>query len=251
MYPLVRLEKVSLDYPIYNSSALSFKRKILSGVTGGLIKEDPIDKIIVVNALKDISLTINKGDRLGLIGHNGSGKTSLLRLLSQIYYPTLGTLDVLGSSASLIDLSLGIDPEATGRENLYIRAAMLGVPRDQVEDVVQSAIKFSELGDFIELPFRTYSSGMQLRLAFSIATSIKPEILIMDEWLSAGDKSFAKSANERLCHLIDNSSALVLASHDINLISKTCNIVLWLEHGEIKMIDDVAVVLDQYRRSNC
>ncbi len=242
----INLEGVSLEYPVYNSSALSLKKKFLIGFSGGILKSDPNDKIILVNALNNINLEINNGDRIGLIGHNGCGKTSLLRLMSSIYFPTTGSVSISGETTSLIDINLGIDPEASGLKNLYMRAAILGIEKSNIDSVVEETIDFSGLGEFINLPFRTYSSGMQVRLAFSIATAITPEILIMDEWLSAGDKDFSEKSHKRLLKLVDNTNILILASHSKELISNVCNRVIWLDKGSVKMDGKTEDVIDKY-----
>lgn len=230
---LVEIKNMTLNYPIYNNSSLSFKKKLLVSASGGLINEDPHDKTVNVTALKKINLDIFKGDRLGVVGHNGSGKTTLLRVLSGIFFPTDGEVIIKGKPTSLIDLNLGIDPEATGRENIKIRAAILGISRLQLNKILEEIIEFTDLGNFIDLPFRVYSAGMQLRLSFAVATSIKPQILILDEWLSAGDAEFQVKANKRLNSLIDGSDVLVIASHSPELVKKICNRVIHLEHGSI------------------
>lgn len=172
---------------------------------------------------------------MGLLGHNGAGKSTLLRLLGRVYEPTAGSVRIEGRIGSLIDVSLGIDPEASGRENIYLRGAMLGLTRAQIQHHFDDIVAFSELGDFIEMPVRTYSSGMHLRLAFAVSTVVRPEILLMDEWLSVGDESFKHKAEQRLSDLVQATRILVLASHSRELIQHTCNRVIWLEHGRIRM----------------
>lgn len=242
----ISLENVSLEYPVYNASALSIKKNFLIGFSGGLLKSDPNDKILTVSALNNINLKFSHGERVGLIGHNGCGKTSLLRLLSNIYYPTSGAVSISGETTSLIDINLGIDSEASGIKNLYMRAAILGIKKSNLDSVVNETVEFSGLGEFINLPFRTYSSGMQVRLAFSIATAITPEILIMDEWLTAGDHNFRAKSHKRLLNLINNTNILILASHDHDLISKVCNRVIWLEKGSVKMDGKPKDVIEEY-----
>ena len=155
--------------------------------------------------------------------------------MSKVYYPTSGSADIEGEIGSLVDISLGIDQEATGRENIFIRGALLGLSRSEIEDNFQEIVDFSELGPFIDMPVRTYSSGMHLRLAFAVATIIRPEILLMDEWLSVGDAAFNDKAETRLTNLVKSSRILVIASHSRELIQKTCNRALWFEHGCLKM----------------
>jgi len=190
---------------------------------------------VIIRALEDLTLTIKDGDRVGLLGHNGAGKSTLLRLLSGVYEPSSGRAEIKGEIGSLIDVSFGIDPEASGRENIYLRGALLGLTRAEIKAKLDEIIDFSELGDFIDMPVRTYSSGMHLRLAFSVSTIIRPEILLMDEWLSVGDEGFRVRAEARMNELVESTHILVIASHSRELVRDTCNRAIWLEHGKIKM----------------
>lgn len=230
----IRLEGVGVDFPVFNAASLSLKNRVLSAMTGGRIDRQH-DGHVVVRGLSDINLEIRAGDRVGLVGHNGCGKTTLLRVLSGIYYPTQGSVDVRGECVSLINIGLGIDPEATGRENILLRAAMMGMTPAEIRARMDEIHEFSGLGDFIEMPFRTYSSGMQLRLAFAVSTSIRPQILVMDEWLSTGDEDFRERAEKRMHEVVHGTEILVLASHTRDLILNNCNRVVWLEHGRIHM----------------
>jgi lipopolysaccharide transport system ATP-binding protein len=239
------LEGVGVDFPVFNAASLSLKNRVLSAMTGGRIDRQH-DGAIVVRGLADINLEIQAGERVGLVGHNGSGKTTLLRVLSGIYFPTQGTVDIRGDCVSLINISLGIDPEATGRENIRLRGAMMGMTPAAVNARLDEIIEFSGLGDFIEMPFRTYSSGMQLRLAFAVSTSIRPQILVMDEWLSTGDEDFRERAEKRMNEVVHATEILVLASHTRELIESTCNRVIWLEHGHIRMDGPVDEVVAAY-----
>jgi lipopolysaccharide transport system ATP-binding protein len=199
-----------------------------------------------VRALQNINLEFKHGDRVGLLGHNGAGKSTLLRVLNGVYKPTSGQVIINGHAASLINVSLGIDSEATGRENIFIRAALLGLSKKQINKQLEEIIEFSELGDFIDMPVRTYSSGMHLRLAFSVSTVIRPEILIMDEWLSVGDESFKHKAESRMQKLVENTSILIIASHSKELLLKTCNRVVLLDHGLVKADGDSSAVCNEY-----
>jgi lipopolysaccharide transport system ATP-binding protein len=201
---------------------------------------------ISIEALKNLDLEISAGDRLGIMGHNGSGKSTLLRLLSGIYEPSSGKIERYGSIASLVDISLGINAESTGRENIFLRGKLMGLSKKEIDEKIDEIIEFSELGDYINLPVRIYSSGMLLRLAFSVSTSITADILIMDEWLSVGDGAFAERASNRLRELVDSSEILVIASHTRSLIEETCNKVVWLEHGVIKKVGPVAEIVPEY-----
>ncbi|TIT31395.1 MAG: ABC transporter ATP-binding protein, partial [Mesorhizobium sp.] len=239
------LKNVSVAFPVYNASSRSFKNRVLSVATGGAI-ERHYDGNVVVKGLENINLEITEGERVGLIGHNGSGKTTLLRVLSGIYTPTSGTAAVDGECVSLINISLGIDPEATGRENIRLRAVMMGLTPSELRDRLDEISEFSGLGDFLDMPFRTYSSGMQLRLAFATSTSIRPEILIMDEWLSTGDEDFKERANERLHDIVTSTKILILASHSKELLLQHCSRIIWLEHGQIRLDGAAPDVATQY-----
>jgi len=228
------LDHVCVDIPIFNSQGRSLKKTILGMATGGKIGLNEKGRTIV-RSLDDISLKISPQERVGLIGHNGAGKSTLLRVLGGVYEPAKGFARIDGKVGSLIDVSLGIDGEATGIENIYLRAALLGIPKKVVSRELDSIIEFSELGEFIKMPVRTYSTGMHMRLAFAVSTMITPDILLMDEWLSVGDKGFQIKAEKRLNSLIERSSILVVATHSRSLIEKCCTRVIWLEHGKIKM----------------
>lgn len=227
-------DQVCVDFPIYNASARSLKKRLFQVATGGQISADASGRVII-RAIEDLTLTIQNGDRVGLLGHNGAGKSTLLRLLSGVYEPSSGRAEIRGEIGSLIDVSFGIDPEASGRENIYLRGALLGLTRAEIKAKLEEIIEFSELGDFIDMPVRTYSSGMHLRLAFSVSTIIRPEILLMDEWLSVGDEGFRVRAEARMNELVESTHILVIASHSRELIRETCNRAIWLEHGKIKM----------------
>ncbi|TXR50901.1 ABC transporter ATP-binding protein [Phyllobacterium endophyticum] len=239
------LENVTVDFPIYNAKSRSLKNQVISLATGGTIGSNA-EGHVVIRGLEAINLSLKDGDRLGLIGHNGSGKTTLLRVMSGVYYPSGGQISINGKCTSLINISLGIDPEATGRENIRIRGALLGFTRREMAEKQAEIEEFSELGNFLDMPVRTFSTGMQLRLAFSISTVIQPEILIMDEWLAAGDERFQHKANERLHELVNKTKILIIASHSKELLVKNCTRIVWLEHGKIKMEGDAETVADAY-----
>ena len=242
---LIQLENAGVDFPVYNAASHSLKNRLLSSVTGGAIDREH-DGFIVVRGLQDINIRITPGERVGLIGHNGAGKTTMLRVLSGIYHPTHGKALVRGECVSLIDINLGIDPEATGRENIRLRSAMLGFTPEQTRRHMDDIIEFSGLGDFIEMPFRTYSSGMQLRLAFAVSTTVNPQILIMDEWLSTGDENFRERAEQRMKRVVDSTDILILASHTRPLLQANCERVIWLEHGKVRRDGEASKVLDEY-----
>jgi lipopolysaccharide transport system ATP-binding protein len=193
-----------------------------------------------------VSFDVHDGERIGIIGHNGAGKTTLLRVLSGIFRPTGGTAIVEGKCVSLISISVGIDPEATGRQNIRLRGVMMGMSAREIAARADDIAEFSGLGEFLDMPLRTYSTGMQLRLAFAVSTAVAPDILIMDEWLSTGDAEFQHRANDRLRAIVDSSNILVLASHSVSLIKENCNRVIWLEKGRVRMDGNPDDVLNAY-----
>lgn len=236
--PAISLSKVCVDLPIYGAHSRSLKNRLISAATGGrLAKESGVTS---VRALSGIDLELRPGDRVGLWGHNGAGKTTLLRVLAGAYTPTEGTAKIDGSVTSLINLSLGLEQEATGYENIALRLMMMGRNPAEAKNVTAYVESFSELGDFLSLPIRTYSSGMLLRLAFAISTTVTPEILLMDEWLSVGDTEFVSKAEQRLDELLDQTEILVIASHSPELLKRRCNRILMLEHGVIVNQETVA-----------
>ena len=241
----LRLEKASISFPIYGSREKSFTNQLARVATGGRLGKDS-HGTVMVNALQDIDLHLQDGDRLGLMGHNGSGKTTLLRLLAGIYEPTTGKAIREGKIGSLVDIGLGIHPDATGEENIELRSAIMGVPKKQLKSLQDEIIEFSELGDFIRLPVRTYSTGMQMRLAFSVATAIQPEILLMDEWLSVGDETFKNRAEQKLMELVEGSSILVIASHSKELLDSSTTRAIVLEEGKFHDGGDTTYVSRNY-----
>lgn len=236
--PSIQLQNCSLRLPIYGTINRSLKGAVLSTATGGRIAAAS-KNISVVQALNDVTLDIRAGDRVGIMGHNGSGKTSLLRMMAGIYEPSSGQIRVEGRVSSFINLGLGMDPEATGRENILLCGLMFGLDYDHTIALTPSIADFSGLGEFLDMPVRTYSSGMMMRLVFSIVTSVEPEILLMDEWLSVGDADFVQLASARLKQLVDAASILVLASHNENVVADLCNIVVRLEHGDVVSIERI------------
>ena len=228
---LISLKNVSVSFPIYGAGSASLKKTLAASVTGGRFgKETGVN---VVQALSDINLELRSGDRLGLIGHNGAGKSTLLRALAGVYEPSSGDFVREGTVASLIDPSLGIEPDASGVENIMLRGLVMGMSRKQVEALTPEICEFSGLGEYVNMPIRTYSTGMLMRLAFSISTSVQADILLMDEWLSVGDAEFTEKAEKRMKDVVSKSGILVLASHSPELIARECNKVVRLEHGRL------------------
>lgn len=239
MSSFIVAEEISVEFPIYENSHRSLKKAVLNLTTGGRIGQDA-GRHAVVRALDNLTFSFTDGERIGLVGHNGSGKTTLLRALSGVYAPVRGKLSTRGKIASLLDVSMGLDPDATGFENIYLRGILDGLPPTRIKSKIDEIAEFSELGEYLNLPVRTYSSGMMLRLAFAISTSIEADILIMDEWLSVGDADFSVKAAQRLEMLVGNASIVVVATHDPSLIERVCTRKISLEHG--KMVSDEPVV---------
>ena len=239
----INLKNVVVDFPIVNASSQSLQLRLFQSLGGKLTSHH---KTVVVRALDGVDLALGDGDRLGIIGHNGSGKTTLLRVLAGVYVPGQGSATIEGSVSSFTDLTLGMDPESTGWENIIFRCAFMGMSFREAKRRSSAIAEFSELGEYLNLPTRTYSSGMFLRLAFAISTSVEPEILIMDEMISAGDSQFIEKAKRRLREVVDKANILALASHDMKVIQKICNKVVWLEHGTIKQFGPPERVVQAY-----
>jgi ABC-type polysaccharide/polyol phosphate transport system ATPase subunit len=240
----IKLDNVKVSFPIYGGSARSLKNRIVSGATGGRIGSDQRART-TIDALRDISLSIEHGERVALIGHNGAGKTTLLRVLAGIYPPQHGRMEVTGRIAPLFDIGLGIDPDATGYDNIRLRGLYLGLTRKQVAQRIDEIADFTELGPFLDMPMRTYSMGMQTRLSFAVSTSVDPEVLLLDEGIGAGDAAFMEKADKRLRAFVDRAGILVLASHSVGLLSQLCNRGIRLEHGEIVADGPLSEVLPQ------
>jgi lipopolysaccharide transport system ATP-binding protein len=241
----IDFNNVCVDFPIYNASGRSLKKRLIQVATGGQLGADAQGRV-VVRALDDVTFSLRDGDRVGLLGHNGAGKSTLLRLLTGVYSPSSGSAEVIGQIGSLIDISLGIDPEATGRENIFLRGGLLGMTKQEITSHLDDIIDFSELGDFVNMPLRTYSTGMHMRLAFAVSTIVRPQILLMDEWLSVGDEGFKHKAEKRMTDLVQTTNILVVATHSRDLLMETCNRAIWLEHGKVKMDADTQAVAAAY-----
>lgn len=241
----VSLTNVQVDFPVLTNQSRLLTSTILNASSGGRLDADASGKL-VVHGLRGVSLNLNDGDRLGVIGGNGAGKSTLLRTLVGVYAPTRGSARIEGSVGSLIDIPLGINPEATGRQNVMIRGALLGISKKSMLGILPEIIDFSGLGGFIDMPVRTYSTGMHMRLAFAVSTIIRPEILIMDEWLSVGDEQFVERAEARMARMIDSAKILVVASHSRHLLERLTNTVVWLEGGQVKCTGPTSEVLPRY-----
>lgn len=243
------LKNVSINFPIYNINARSLKKRFLRLTTGGKLNNNDDHKCIVIKALDNLSFELNHGDRVALIGHNGAGKSTLLRVLAKIYEPSEGQIQIKGKVSTLLDLMLGIDQESTGYENIIIRGLLLGLSKKEITAKIDQIAEFTELGDYLSVPVRTYSSGMQLRLAFGVATSINPEILLLDEVVGTGDAGFMKKAQTKLDEFIEQSSIMVIASHSSETVKKICNKGIVLQAGSIKYYGSIDSALDYYQTS--
>lgn len=228
----IHAQNLVVEFPVYGIKSRSLKNTLIKTATGGALAKNTADRIIV-RALDGIDLDFKEGDRIGIVGHNGSGKSTLLRTIAGIYEPISGHIDVRGKVTTMLNLWLGMDSDATGYENIQLRGLLMGLRKNEIARLVEDIAEFSELGDYLEMPMRTYSSGMAMRLAFAISTTVTTDILLMDEWLSVGDREFSEKAQKRLLDYIDRAKILVLASHDPFLLKAVCNKVIRLEHGKI------------------
>jgi len=240
------LKNVEVEFALYQTHARSLKRLLLRNAVGGGIGMNQDTGCVVVKALDGLDLELHEGDRLALIGHNGAGKTTLLRVMAGIYQPTGGTVAVKGLRIPLFDLNCGFDEEATGYENMVLRGLLMGYTLAQIESRVDEIASFSGLGNYLNLPVRTYSTGMLLRLLFSIATASPADILLMDEWIATGDRSFLDKANARLHEFVSKSKILVFASHDTKMLRKVCNRAALMKHGKIIQSGNVDDVLNSH-----
>lgn len=241
----IKAIELTLDYPLVGIGNRSLKNHVLGAATGGRIASG--EAIPVVKALQNINFSLKEGDRLGLIGHNGAGKSTLLKVLAGIYQPTSGTLLTSGRIVSTLNISLGMEPEATGYENIFIHGLLLGMKRAEIKQKLDEIATFTELGKYLDMPVRIYSSGMATRLAFATVTAMDSDILLMDEVIGTGDAAFMKKAKERLNKFINRSKIIVLASHADAVIQQFCNKALLLEHGKIIASGNVEDVLNTYR----
>ena len=242
------LESVTVDFPVYNAGTRSLKNRLLHRGTGGRIGRSA-GRHLRVRALESVSLTFEHGDRVGLVGDNGAGKSTLLRVLAGAYEPTRGHVRRRGRTAALLSVSLGINPDATGYDNIMIRGLIMGLMPEQVRERMDEIAEFTELGDYLAMPVHTYSTGMRLRLAFAVCTCFEPEILLMDEWLSVGDRGFVQKARRRLEAFVERAGILVLASQNADMLRRICDTGVLLEAGKVKAHGPIAEVLAHYRRA--
>lgn len=237
--PMIEASHVTMRFRMNNDKILSLKEFVTTALRGKLEYND-------FTALEDVSFTVNKGETLGLIGRNGAGKSTMLKVISGILKPTEGSVVTYGNVVPMLELGSGFDFDLTGKENIFLNGAILGYSEEFLKEKYEEILDFSELGDFIHTPIRNYSSGMLARLAFSIATVVKPEILIVDEILSVGDAQFQEKSRARMMELMGGGTTVLFVSHSIEQIREMCNRVLWLEQGKVKAIGPAGEVCDAY-----
>jgi ABC-2 type transport system ATP-binding protein len=244
----IKIENVAVEIPIFNAKERSLRSNILSAATGGRIQSKH-GKKKAIRAIDGLSLHLGEGDRVGLIGHNGSGKSTILKVIAGIYEPTEGMIEVDGSVATMFDIGFGMDEDATGWENIGLRGRILGHSVRDIKRRTLEIAKASELGEYLDMPIRTYSSGMVTRLAFAISTSIEPDILLIDEGIGAGDAAFLSRAKARMRAFVGGANLLVVASHADELLKEWCTTGIWMEHGRMRMHGEIGRVLEDYRKS--
>ena len=242
----VEARDIVLDYPLYRVKPQLLATELLRGATGGLVSGGA--KLPIVRALRGVSFSLEPGDRVGLVGHNGAGKSSLLKVLAGIYPPACGSISVRGRVVSTLNISLGMEPDATGYENIVIRGLLMGLKRPEINRKIADIAEFTELGKYLDMPVRIYTAGMATRLAFATITAMDADILLMDEVIGAGDASFVDKAESRLNSFLKRSKILVLASHGDQMIRKLCNRALLLEHGQVIADGNPDAVLATYRQ---
>ena len=244
---IVSLEQVRITFPVYQAGARSLKKRVLFHGSAGKIGRDANDHM-VIEALRDVSFSLKAGDRLALIGTNGAGKTTLLRAIAGIYEPLQGRLITRGRIAPMFDITLGIDGDLSGFDNIHLRALLLGLSPAEIEQRMTDIVDFTELGDYLDMPVRTYSAGMILRLSFAVATCFEPDILLMDEWILAGDAHFMSKAEVRIQSFVERARVMVLASHNLELCRRWCNVGLWLDRGAVKEFGPIDQVIGRYQQ---
>jgi ABC-type polysaccharide/polyol phosphate transport system ATPase subunit len=243
----IELQDVSVEFPLYHASTRSLKNRLIGSMSlGGRIGEDAAHRVCV-KALNGLSLSFEHGDHVALLGANGAGKSTLLRVLAGIYEPMRGRVKIKGRVASLFNIALGFDSETTGYENILMRGLLLGMSRSEIRERRDEIAAFTELGDYLAMPLRTYSSGMMMRLAFAVSTHVDAEILLMDEWIGAGDAAFTQKAERRLGELVGGAAILVLASHSEEIVRNTCNKAVLLRRGAVAHVGNVDEVLEIYK----
>ena len=240
MDSIITVENVSMHFRMDKNRTTSLKEWVVSFLKGKQQYEE-------FHALENVTFDVKRGEIFGVIGRNGAGKSTLLKVVSGIYKPTSGKAVSAGRIAPMLELGSGFDPELSGRDNIFLNGAILGFSEEFLKSKYDEIVSFSELGDFIHQPIKTYSSGMMMRLAFSVATIVEPEILIVDEILAVGDASFQQKSRARMLELMQGGTTVLFVSHSIDQIREMCDRVLWLDHGQVKMLGDTQTVCDAYQ----
>lgn len=236
---MIDVSNVTMRFRMNNDRIMSLKEFVTTALRGKLQYNE-------FTALDDVSFSVKKGETLGLIGHNGAGKSTMLKVISGILKPTVGSVKTFGNIVPMLELGSGFDFDLTGRENIFLNGAILGYSEEFLNSKYDEIVEFSELGQFIDVPIRNYSSGMLARLAFSVASVVNPEILIVDEILSVGDANFQEKSRRRMLELMGGGTTVLFVSHSLEQIQEMCNRVVWLEHGRVKMIGPAQEVCDAY-----
>lgn len=237
--PIIQIQDVTMRFRMSNDRIMSLKEFVTTALRGKL-------KYKEFEALKHVSFTVNRGETVGIIGRNGSGKSTILKIISGIMKPTEGSVSVDGNIVPMLELGSGFDMDLTGRENIFLNGAILGYTEEFLKAKFDEIVAFSELGEFIDVPIRNYSSGMLMRLAFSVAAMVEPEVLIADEILAVGDEAFQYKSLNRMKEMMSGGTTVLLVSHSLDQIREVCDRVVWLDHGNVKMIGDVTEVCDAY-----
>ncbi len=243
----IELKNVSLDYPVYDYSALSLQKAIVSLASAGIISK-PKDGVVKVRSVDKLNLSLQAGDKLAIIGGNGAGKTSLLKLIAGIYEPSTGERKVSGKITTILGTGFGLDEEASGYQNIILGGIALGYRLKEIKECVEDIADFSELGEFLNMPLRTYSAGMRARLAFGVATCKRPDIVIIDEGIGAGDSHFIEKANERLERFLNDANIMIMASHTDSLLEKFCNKCLYMKNGKALFLGELKEALAMYKK---
>ncbi len=237
----IKVENLSVKFRIYHNKSPSLKESI-----AGLLRKEKIGVYSDFMALKGISFEISEGDRVGIIGHNGAGKSTLLKVLCKVYEPHDGSIHTEGRIAPLLEIGAGFHPEFTGRENIYFNGSMLEYQKNELKKIEQDVIDFAEIEEFIDTPVKYYSTGMYTKLAFSLATAMQPDILILDEVFNGGDAAFKEKATARMQSMIDRANIMIMVSHDTQLVKSLCNRVLWIDHGQLISDGPAKEIVEQY-----
>lgn len=239
---MIEVDDVTMRFLMNADKVMALKDFAVAALRGKLKREE-------FTALNHVSFTVKQGETIGLIGHNGAGKSTMLKVISGILRPTEGSVNCYGGIVPMLELGSGFDFDLTGRENIFLNGAILGYSEEFLNDKYEEIVAFSELGEFIDMPIRNYSSGMLARLAFSVASEVQPDILIVDEILSVGDANFQQRSRERMMELMGGGTTVLFVSHSLDQIREMCGRVVWLEHGQVQMIGETEAVCDAYEQA--